>query len=166
MDFIKSPPFRRIDSGTVPASDENESEYEEGTVSGYAVQHAMPSGFVRPRPENHQYAANSNENNNQPEQQYANTYLQEPQYAQHYPQNPQPVHNYQQEPQYVNYQHDQEAAAPPLQTQTIAGNKAGLPSFAELFDRFWTLYLPDKISKFKIDIDYFSSICRSIIQSN
>lgn len=110
-------------------------------MSGYAMQHAMPSGFVRPRPENHQngpqYATNSNENNNQPEQQYANTYLQEPQYAQHYPQNPQPAHNYQEEPQYaVNYQHDQEAAAPPLQTQTIAGNKAGLLSFAKLFDRF------------------------------
>lgn len=109
-------------------------------MSGYAVQNAMPSGFVRPRPDNHQnepqYATNSNENNNrQQEQQYGNSYLQEPQYAQHYPQNPQPVHNYQQDQPYVNYQHDHDAAAP-LQTQTIAGNKAGLLSIAKLSDRF------------------------------
>lgn len=34
MNFVKSPPFRRIDSGAAPVSEESENEYEEGTVSG------------------------------------------------------------------------------------------------------------------------------------
>lgn len=109
MDFIKSPPFRRIDSsGTT--SEEIENEYEDGTVSGYAVQHAIPSGFVSPRPENHQ---------NVP--QFANNY---------YPQEAQQLNNnnYQHEQQYATnnyYHHEPEGATAPLQTQTIAGNKAG-----------------------------------------
>lgn len=50
----KNPPFRRIDG----SNSNDESEYEEGTVTGYAVQHPVPSGFVR-RPANH---LNENEN--------------------------------------------------------------------------------------------------------
>lgn len=132
VDFLKSPPFRRIDSGVASTSDENENEYEEGTVSGYAVQHAMPSGFVRPRPENHQndiqYATNNN-NNHQPEQQYTQNV------------------NYQQDPQYFNYQHEHEITAPmpPQQTETIAGNKAGLTTFVELFVQFWHSFLNKEI---------------------
>lgn len=136
---MKSPPFRRIDSGDATStSDESETEYEEGTVSGYAVQHATPSGFVRPRPDDQQnepqYAVNENNNNHKPpDQPYAqHNYQPETQYIQHYPQSPPPIHNYQPEPQYINYQHEQDAAASPpsLQTQTIAGNKAGFVSFA------------------------------------
>lgn len=38
---MKNPPFRRIDDGS-------ENDYEEGTVTGFAVQQPLPSGFVRP----------------------------------------------------------------------------------------------------------------------
>lgn len=37
----KSPPFRRIDGVS-------NDDYEEGTVTGYAMQQPIPSGFVRP----------------------------------------------------------------------------------------------------------------------
>lgn len=121
--MVKSPPFRRIDSGNAAsAPDDNEGEYEEGTVSGYAVQHAMPSGFVRPRPDNNQ---------NDPQYITNNNHQPEPQYVQN--------NNYAHEPQYVNYQHEHDTAAPisPIQTQTVAGNKAGLNSLPISFHRFW-----------------------------
>lgn len=48
---IKKPPFRRVDVN-------EEDDYEEGQVTGYAVQQAIPVGFNRP--DNHLLDPNEN----------------------------------------------------------------------------------------------------------
>lgn len=42
--FVKTPPFRRIDGEPIP----EHGDIEEGVVRGFAIQHAVPSGFVLP----------------------------------------------------------------------------------------------------------------------
>lgn len=55
---IKTPPFRRIDG----ESTNDDTDIEEGIVHGYAIQHAIPSGFVLPNNQANQYDLNFNKN--------------------------------------------------------------------------------------------------------
>lgn len=55
-----TPPFRRIDGTSMNA----DSDVEVGVASGYAIQHAIPSGFVSPQ--NH-----ANDNDFEPHHRYA-----------------------------------------------------------------------------------------------